>query len=113
MMQGGDIDGDGYPNGDVETIVGEFSANGYANDILHERGVISMARSNDPNSASSQFFICHEDAPHLDGQYAAFGKVVSGMEVVDAVCAAAEPVDGNGTIAPENQPVMTSVTIHE
>ena len=113
MMQGGDIDGDGYPNGDVETIVGEFSANGYANDILHERGVISMARSNDPNSASSQFFICHEDAPHLDGQYAAFGKVVSGMEVVDAVCAAAEPVDGNGTIAPENQPAMTSVTIHE
>jgi len=113
MMQGGDIDGDGYPNDDVETIVGEFSANGYTNNILHERGVISMARSNAPDSASTQFFICHEDAPHLDGQYAAFGKVISGMEVVDAVCEAAQPLDNNGTIAPEDQPVMTSVTIHQ
>ena len=113
MMQGGDIDGDGYPNGDVDPIVGEFSANGYANDISHERGVISMARTNVPNSASSQFFICQADSPHLDGQYAAFGKVVSGMEVVDAVCAAAEPLDNNGTIAPEAQPVMTSVTVHQ
>jgi len=113
MMQGGDIDGDGYPNDDVETIVGEFSANGYTNNIPHERGVISMARSNAPDSASTQFFICHEDAPHLDGQYAAFGKVISGMEVVDAVCEAAQPLDNNGTIAPEDQPVMTSVTIHQ
>ena len=113
MMQGGDIDGDGYPNDDVETIVGEFSANGYTINILHERGVISMARSNAPDSASTQFFICHEDAPHLDGEYAAFGKVISGMEVVDAVCEAAQPLDNNGTIAPENQPVMTSVTIHQ
>ena len=113
MMQGGDIDGDGLSNGDKESIVGEFASNGYANDIAHERGVISMARSRDPNSASTQFFICHADSPHLDGDYAAFGKVVSGMEVVDAVCTAAEPLDRNGTIAPENQPVMTSVTIHE
>ncbi len=113
MMQGGDIDGDGLANGDTEPIVGEFSANGYANDISHERGVISMARSRAYDSATTQFFICHADRPQLDGQYAAFGRVISGMEVVDAICAAAEPVDGNGTIAAENQPVMTSVTIHE
>lgn len=113
MMQGGDIDGDGFSNGDKDTIVGEFSANGYTNDISHERGVVSMARTQDPNSASTQFFICHADSPHLDGQYAAFGKVVSGMEVVDAVCEAAQPLDSNGTIAPEDQPVMTSVTIHQ
>ena len=112
MIQGGCTKGDGT-GGSNETIKGEFSANGYTNNIPHERGVISMARSNAPDSASTQFFICHEDAPHLDGQYAAFGKVISGMEVVDAVCEAAQPLDNNGTIAPEDQPVMTSVTIHQ
>lgn len=111
MMQGGDIDGDGYSNFDKESIYGEFSANGWNNPLSHTRGVISMARSNDPDSASTQFFIVHQDSPHLDGMYAAFGIVTEGMEVVDAVCAAAQPIDGNGKIAPEAQPVMTSVTI--
>ena len=70
-----------------------------------------MARSSDPNSASSQFFICHDAAPHLDGDYAAFGVVTSGLDVVDAVCTDAQPTDSNGTIAAEDQPVITSITI--
>lgn len=87
MIQGGDPLGNGMGGSD-EQIPGEFAANGFAqNDICHQRGVISMARSQDPNSASSQFFIMHADAPHLDGQYAAFGKVVEGMEVVDQIAA--------------------------
>lgn len=84
MIQGGDPRGTGM-GGAKEKIVGEFRANGYNNTLKHTRGVISMARAFDPNSASSQFFIMHEDAPHLDGQYAAFGKVVSGMDVVDEI----------------------------
>ena len=84
MIQGGDPLGNGM-GGSEKKIVGEFRANGFANPIKHERGVISMARAYDPNSASSQFFIMHANAPHLDGQYAAFGKVVSGMEVVDEI----------------------------
>ena len=84
MIQGGDPQGNGM-GGAKENIVGEFKANGFDNPIKHTRGVISMARAYDPNSASSQFFIMHQDAPHLDGQYAAFGKVVSGMEVVDEI----------------------------
>ena len=84
MIQGGDPQGNGM-GGAKEKIVGEFRANGHNNPIKHTRGVISMARAYDPNSASSQFFIMHADAPHLDGQYAAFGKVVSGMEVVDEI----------------------------
>lgn len=84
MIQGGDPLGNGMGGAD-EKLVGEFRANGYNNPIKHERGVISMARAYDPNSASSQFFIMHEDAPHLDGQYAAFGRVVSGMDVVDEI----------------------------
>ena len=84
MIQGGDPLGNGM-GGAEKKIVGEFRANGHANPIKHERGVISMARAYDPNSASSQFFIMHANAPHLDGQYAAFGKVVSGMEVVDEI----------------------------
>ena len=84
MIQGGDPQGTGM-GGAKEKIVGEFRANGHNNTLKHTRGVISMARAFDPNSASSQFFIMHEDAPHLDGQYAAFGKVVSGMEVVDEI----------------------------
>ena len=81
MMQGGDPDGDGI-GGSENTIVGEFSANGYENNISHLRGVISMARTSDPNSASSQFFIVHEDSEFLDGNYAAFGHVVYGIEHV-------------------------------
>jgi len=84
MIQGGDPQGNGM-GGAKENIVGEFKANGFDNPIKHVRGVISMARAYNPNSASSQFFIMHANAPHLDGQYAAFGKVVSGMEVVDEI----------------------------
>ena len=84
MIQGGDPLGNGMGGSDKK-LVGEFRANGHNNPIKHERGVISMARAYDPNSASSQFFIMHKNAPHLDGQYAAFGKVVSGMEVVDEI----------------------------
>ena len=84
MIQGGDPQGTGMGGAD-EKIVGEFRANGWNNPIKHTRGVISMARAYNPNSASSQFFIMHADAPHLDGQYAAFGKVVSGIEVVDEI----------------------------
>ena len=82
MIQGGDPEGTGM-GGAKEKIKGEFKANGVDNPIKHTRGVISMARSMNPNSASSQFFIMHQDAPHLDGQYAAFGKVIEGMDVVD------------------------------
>ena len=92
MIQGGDPLGNGM-GGAEKNIKGEFRANGHPNPIKHERGVISMARAFDPNSASSQFFIMHKDAPHLDGQYAAFGKVVSGMEAVDEI--AAIPTDYN------------------
>jgi len=84
MIQGGDPLGNGMGGAD-EKIKGEFDANGHKNPLKHTRGVISMARAYDPNSASSQFFIMHADAPHLDGQYAAFGRVVSGMEVVDEI----------------------------
>ena len=84
MIQGGDPEGTGM-GGAKEKIVGEFAINGHPNPISHKRGVISMARAQNPNSASSQFFICHEDAIFLDGQYAAFGYVVKGMEVVDEI----------------------------
>lgn len=110
MMQGGDPEGTGM-GGSENNIVGEFAQNGYENNISHKRGVISMARANDPNSASSQFFICHADSEFLDGAYAAFGEVTEGLDVVDAVCEAAQPTDNNGTIPAEEQPVMTSVTI--
>ena len=86
MIQGGCPNGTGT-GGPGYTIEGEFASNGHENPLAHKRGVISMARSMDPNSAGSQFFIMHADAPHLDGQYAAFGKVVEGMDVVDAIAA--------------------------
>ena len=86
VIQGGDPEGTGMGGSD-KTIKGEFIQNGVANDLKHERGVLSMARAMSPNSASSQFFICHEDAPHLDGGYAAFGKVIEGMETVDEIAA--------------------------
>ena len=84
MIQGGDPQGTGM-GGPGYTIKGEFSANGFKNDLKHTRGVLSMARALDPNSAGSQFFIMHEDSPHLDGQYAAFGKLIEGIEVVDEI----------------------------
>lgn len=86
MIQGGCPEGTGM-GGPGYTIYGEFARNGFANDLKHTRGVLSMARAMDPNSAGSQFFIMHADAPHLDGSYAAFGKVTEGMEVVDAIAA--------------------------
>ena len=84
MIQGGDPKGNGT-GGSKETIKGEFDANGFRNTLKHTRGVLSMARTYDPNSARSQFFIMHKDAPHLDGQYAAFGKITKGIEVVDKI----------------------------
>lgn len=107
MIQGGDPLGTGYGGSD-QTIVGEFKLNGFNNTLKHTRGVISMARSQNPNSASSQFFIMHEDAPHLDGSYAAFGKVVSGMEFVDEI--ASTPVGFDGQ-SPIHAPVIESVVI--
>ncbi len=86
MIQGGDPTGTGA-GGPGYSIKGEFAANGLENDLSHERGVISMARSMNPDSAGSQFFIMHQNAPHLDGQYAAFGRVTEGMDVVDAIAA--------------------------
>lgn len=110
MIQGGDPEGNGT-GGSEQTIKGEFRENGVENSLSHTRGAISMARSNDYDSASSQFFIVHEDSTFLDGSYAAFGYVTEGIEVVDAICANAEPIDDNGFISPENQPVIQSITI--
>ena len=110
MMQGGDPNGNGT-GGSENTIKGEFSANGVENTLSHTRGAISMARSQNPDSASSQFFICHADSTFLDGQYACFGYVTEGMDVVDAVCEAAQPTDGNGTIPADQQPVITAIRV--
>ena len=110
MIQGGDPLGTGMGGSDRE-IKGEFAMNGVENPLSHTRGAISMARSQRPDSASSQFFIVHEDSQYLDGQYACFGYVTEGMEVVDAICEAVPVEDGNGTVAPENQPVIESVAV--
>jgi len=110
MIQGGDPEGTGM-GGSKDNIYGEFSANGFQNNISHKRGVISMARlGNDMNSATSQFFIVHKDSPHLDGQYAAFGKVIKGIEVVDKL--ADTPSDSySGAVEKANQPVIESIKI--
>ena len=108
MIQGGDPKGNGT-GGSSQKIKGEFKANGYDNPILHERGVLSMARSAAYDSASSQFFIMHKKAAHLDGQYAAFGRVLSGMEVVDAICQSVPVTDRNGTVLKADQPVISSI----
>lgn len=110
MIQGGDPLGNGTGGSD-ETIKGEFSSNGVENNISHERGVISMARSNDPDSASSQFFIVHKDSPHLDGSYAAFGHVTEGIEIVDKICEDTPVTDDNGTVEAENQPVIETIRV--
>ena len=106
MAQGGDPQGNGT-GGSGANIKGEFASNGVDNPVKHERGVLSMARSGNPDSASSQFFIMHADAPHLDGSYAAFGRVLSGMGIVDAICLNAHVTDSNGTVPREDQPVIT------
>jgi peptidyl-prolyl cis-trans isomerase B (cyclophilin B) len=111
MIQGGCPDGNGTggytdEKGNKVTIKGEFSANGIKNTLAHTRGVISMARSGNPNSASSQFFICHATASHLNGQYASFGKVIEGMDVVDAIAV----VDTNSSDRPLTDVVISSIT---
>ena len=110
MIQGGDPLGNGT-GGSSKTIKGEFASNGVKNSISHVRGTISMARSSMPNSASSQFFIVHQDSTFLDGKYAAFGTVTSGMEVVDKICADTAVEDDNGTVAKNNQPVIEKITM--
>ena len=111
MVQGGDPEGTGM-GGSSKTIKGEFSSNGVDNPISHVRGVISMARSEEYNSASSQFFIVHEDSTFLDGNYAAFGKVTSGMEVVDKLVKT-KVEDDNGTVLAKNQPIIESIKVIE
>ena len=114
MIQGGCPDGNGTggytdKSGKKTTLYGEFSENGFKNTLAHTRGVVSMARSDDPNSASSQFFICQASAAHLNGKYASFGKVIDGMDVVDAIAA----VDTNSNDKPLVDVVITSITFAE
>ena len=108
MIQGGDPSGNGT-GGPGYKIKGEFRSNGVKNDLKHERGVISMARAFDPNSAGSQFFIMHEDAPHLDGEYAAFGKVIEGLDTVDEIASGETGFQD----APVNKVIMEKVEIEE
>lgn len=110
MIQGGDPLGNGT-GGSSEEILGEFELNGIENNLSHTRGVISMARSAMYDSASSQFFIVHEDATYLDGQYAAFGIVTSGMQIVDEICEKVPVIDGNGTVESGAAPIITSIEI--
>ena len=110
MIQGGDPKGNGS-GGSENKIKGEFTKNGVENNISHTRGTISMARAQDPNSASSQFFIMQADNSTLNGNYAAFGTVTSGMDVVDAICKGVTPTDSNGTIPAPEQPVIESITM--
>lgn len=110
MIQGGDPEGTGMGGSD-ETIKGEFSNNGVENPLKHTRGAISMARSQDMDSASSQFFIVHEDSDFLDGDYAVFGYVTEGMEFVDKICEDTKVQDSNGTVNPEDQPTIESIKV--
>ncbi len=111
MMQGGDPLGTGM-GGAEENIKGEFSSNGVENDLSHIRGAISMARSSAKDSASSQFFIVHKDSTYLDGEYACFGYVTEGLDVVDAVCQADLTfIDGDGMVDPKSQPIIESIKV--
>ena len=110
MIQGGDPLGTGS-GGSEETITGEFASNGVDNKLSHTRGAISMARSTDYNSARSQFFIVHEDSTFLDGDYAAFGYVTKGMDIVDKICADTPVEDRNGRVEPKNQPIIESIKV--
>ena len=112
MIQGGDPSGNGT-SGSSRKIKGEFIDNGVVNAIQHKRGTISMARSNDMNSASSQFFIMFEDFENFDGRYAAFGKVTEGMEIGDAIAENTPVQDSNGTVAPEDQPKIVSIKMDD
>ena len=106
MIQGGDPKGNGT-GGPGYSIEGEFTSNGFANSLKHTTGVLSMARAQDPNSAGSQFFIMSGDAPHLDGEYAAFGKVISGLDVIDKI----QNVETNSSDAPKKDVIITSITV--
>ena len=110
MIQGGDPLGNGTGGSD-ENIKGEFAVNGVKNTISHVRGTISMARASNYNSASSQFFIVHEDSEFLDGQYAGFGKVTKGIEIVDKICEDTQVQDSNGTVLSKNQPIIEEITM--
>lgn len=110
MIQGGDPLGTGTGGSDHE-IKGEFSSNGVENNISHTRGTISMARATPPDSASSQFFIVHEDSTPLDGNYAGFGHVTDGIEIVDKICEDTPVQDGDGTVASEDQPIINSIKV--
>ncbi len=110
MIQGGDPQGDGF-GGSGKTIKGEFADNGVKNPISHVKGVLSMARGDEYDSGSSQFFITVADSTFLDGHYAAFGKVTEGVEIAEQIAKDAKPIDDNGTIPPEAQPVIESVVI--
>ena len=112
MIQGGSPQGNGT-GGSSNYIKGEFSLNGVKNDLKHERGVISMARADDYDSASSQFFIVQTTYPSLDGRYAAFGRVTSGIEIVDKICKDTKVEDSNGTVLKENRPVIERIYIVE
>lgn len=112
MIQGGDPSGDGTGGSD-ETIKGEFSDNGVENNISHVRGTISMAHSSENDSASSQFFIVQSDSTYLDGQYAGFGTVTSGMDIVDKICKDTPVTDSNGTVEKGNQPVIEKITVKD
>ena len=111
VIQGGDPDGNGTGGSD-NPIIGEFKNNGIDNDLSHKRGALSMARTgNDNNSATSQFFIVHKEAPHLNVDYAVFGYVTEGMDIVDSICEKVKVQDGNGTVEPEEQPTIKSIKI--
>lgn len=107
MIQGGDPDGSGC-GGPGYSIAGEFSQNGFKNDLKHSRGVLSMARTNNPDSAGSQFFIMHQDSPHLDGMYASFGKVIEGMDAVDRIAETPVQMFNDRPLTPQ---VMSIVTV--
>ena len=110
MIQGGDPQGTGM-GGSKEKIKGEFKSNGFENNLKHERGVISMARSQDKNSASSQFFICHEDASHLDGEYASFGKLIAGFDTLDKI--ATTKVNGEKPVTDQKIKTIRFVTVEK
>ncbi len=110
MIQGGDPEGTGMGGSD-NPITGEFASNGIDNPLSHTRGAISMARTNKPNSASSQFFIVHEDSLFLDGEYAAFGYVTEGMDIVDTICETTTGQDANSIVPEENRPVIECIKV--
>ncbi len=111
MMQGGDPNGNGINDEETPTIKGEFAYNGVENNISHTKGTLSMARSGSYNSAASQFFIMHEDDTRLDGQYAAFGRVTKGMDIVDKICKNTPVTDNNGSVLPQNRPIIKEIRI--